>query len=122
MVIEQAEGYGLAQLHQLRGRVGRSDVQSYCVLLPSKDTSEAALSRLSHMAAHHDGLQLAELDLKLRGAGDALGARQSGEAGFRLLDIVRDASLIRHWHEHLPSVEPTDAMIRFWRPVAGSVD
>jgi len=122
MVIEQAEGYGLAQLHQLRGRVGRSDVQSYCVLLPSKDASEAALSRLSHMAVHHDGLKLAELDLKLRGAGDALGARQSGEAGFRLLDIVRDASLIRHWYEHLPHLGPTDAMIRFWRPVAGSVD
>ena len=122
MVIEQAEGYGLAQLHQLRGRVGRSDTQSYCVVLPSKDASEAALSRLSHMAVDHDGLKLAELDLKLRGAGDALGARQSGEAGFRLLDIVRDASMIRHWHEHLPSVEPTDTMIRFWRPVAGSVD
>ncbi len=122
MVIEQAEGYGLAQLHQLRGRVGRSDAQSYCVLLLSKDASEAALSRLSHMAAYHDGLKLAELDLELRGAGDALGARQSGEAGFRLLDIVRDAALIRHWHEQLPSVEPTDAMIRFWRPVAGSVD
>jgi len=122
MVIEQAEGYGLAQLHQLRGRVGRSDMQSYCVLLPSRGASEAALSRLSHMAAHHDGLKLAELDLKLRGAGDALGARQSGEAGFRLLDIVRDAGLICHWHEHLPSVEPTDAMICFWRSVAGSVD
>ncbi|GMR00518.1 MAG: ATP-dependent DNA helicase RecG [Zetaproteobacteria bacterium] len=122
MVIEQAEGYGLAQLHQLRGRVGRSDVQSYCVLLPSKDAPEAALSRLSHMAVHHDGLKLAELDLQLRGAGDALGARQSGEAGFRLLDIVRDAALIRHWHEHLPSVEPTEAMIRFWRPVAARVD
>jgi ATP-dependent DNA helicase RecG len=122
MVIEQAEGYGLAQLHQLRGRVGRSDAQSYCVVLPSKDASEAALSRLSHMATNHDGLKLAELDLKLRGAGDALGARQSGEAGFRLLDIVRDASLIRHWHEHLPHLGPTDAMIRFWRPVAGSVD
>jgi len=122
MVIEQAEGYGLAQLHQLRGRVGRSDTQSYCVLLPSKDASEAALSRLGHMAAYHDGLELAELDLKLRGAGDALGARQSGEAGFRLLDIVRDAGLIRHWHEHLPPIEPTDAMVQFWRPVAESVD
>jgi len=122
MVIEQAEGYGLAQLHQLRGRVGRSNTQSYCVVLPSKDASEAALSRLSHMAVHHDGLELAELDLKLRGAGDALGARQSGEAGFRLLDIVRDAGLIRHWHEHLPPIEPTDAMVQFWRPVAESVD
>jgi len=74
------------------------------------------------MCAHHDGLKLAELDLELRGAGDALGARQSGMAGFRLLDIVRDASLIRHWHAHLPDVRPSEAMIRFWRPLAESVD
>jgi len=122
IVIEQAEGYGLAQLHQLRGRVGRSDAQSYCILLPSRDASEAQRSRLGHVAAHHDGLELAELDLKLRGAGDATGTSQSGEAGFRLLDVVRDAALIRYWHEHLPPVKPTEAMIRFWRPVAESVD
>ena len=122
IVIEQAEGYALAQLHQLRGRVGRSDTQSYYVLLPSQDASEAALSRLNHLAANYDGLKLAELDLQLRGAGDAVGTNQSGEAGFRLLDIARDTELIRHWHEHLPSVEPTETMIRFWRPVAESVD
>jgi len=122
IVIEQAEVYGLAQLHQLRGRVGRSNTQSYCILLPSKDASEAALSRLNHLATQHDGLKLAELDLQLRGAGDAIGTNQSGEAGFRLLDIARDAVLIHHWHVHLPSVEPTETMIRFWRPVAGSVD
>ncbi|MDQ6959994.1 MAG: ATP-dependent DNA helicase RecG [Mariprofundaceae bacterium] len=122
MVIEQAENYGLAQLHQLRGRVGRSHVQSYCILLPSRDASEAQISRLGHVAAHHDGLELAELDLQLRGAGDAIGTSQSGEAGFRLLDVVRDAALIHYWHGHLPSVKPTDAMFRFWRPVADSVD
>ncbi len=122
IVIEQAEGYGLAQLHQLRGRVGRSDAQGYCILLPSNNVSEAALARLRHMATHHDGLELAELDLKLRGAGDALGARQSGAAGFRLLDIVRDAGLIRYWHAHLPDAHPTEPMIRFWRPLAESVD
>ncbi len=122
IVIEQADGYGLAQLHQLRGRVGRDEAQGYCVLLPSTGASNHALQRLRHMATCHDGLELAELDLKLRGAGDALGARQSGDMGFRLLDVSRDAALIRHWHGELPAREPTDAMLRFWRPMAESVD
>ncbi len=122
IVVEHAERYGLAQLHQLRGRVGRSSEQGYCVLLPGQDASEASLARLRHMARLHDGLELAELDLKLRGAGDALGARQSGEAGFWLLDIAGDAGLIRHWHERLPEFKPTEGMIRFWRPMAESVD
>lgn len=122
IVIEQADVYGLAQLHQLRGRVGRDAAQGYCVLLPSAGASKHALQRLRHMATCHDGLELAELDLKLRGAGDALGARQSGDMGFRLLDVSRDAELIRHWHARLPEQEPTEAMLRFWRPMAESVD
>ena len=122
IVVEHAERYGLAQLHQLRGRVGRSSEQGYCVLLPSKDASEASLARLKHMARLHDGLELAELDLSLRGSGDALGAKQSGEAGFRLLDIAADASLIRYWHEQFPEFKPTEDMVRFWRPMAESVD
>jgi len=122
IVIEQAENYGLAQLHQLRGRVGRDAQQGYCVLLPTAQASKHALERLRHMASCHDGLELAELDLKLRGAGDALGARQSGDMGFRLLDVSRDGALVRHWHEHLPEQEPSEAMLRFWRPMAESVD
>jgi len=122
IVIEQAENYGLAQLHQLRGRVGRDSAQGYCVLLPSSEASKSALERLRHMSSCHDGLELAELDLKLRGAGDAVGARQSGDMGFRLIDVSRDATLIRYWHEHLPAEEPTEAMLRFWRPLAESVD
>ena len=122
MVIEQADNYGLAQLHQLRGRVGRDAAQGYCVLLPAAEASGPALERLRHMATCHDGLELAELDLKLRGAGDALGARQSGDMGFRLIDVSRDATLIRYWHEHLLPVEPSEAMLRFWRPLAESVD
>jgi len=122
MVIEQADKYGLAQLHQLRGRVGRDSAQGYCVLLPTAEASRHALERLRHMSTCHDGLELAELDLKLRGAGDALGARQSGDMGFRLLEVSRDAALIRYWHEHLPPREPSEAMLRFWRPMAESVD
>ncbi|MDX8407839.1 MAG: helicase-related protein, partial [Mariprofundaceae bacterium] len=122
MVIEQAEQYGLAQLHQLRGRVGRSDEQGYCVLVAGDGLPDTAMQRLKLMERSHDGLELAEADLKLRGAGDAVGTRQSGEAGFRLLDLVSDAALIRQWHEHLPDVAIDEDIQRFWRPLAESVD
>lgn len=122
IVIEQAEQYGLAQLHQLRGRVGRSDEQGYCILVAGDGISETAMQRLRHMERSHDGLELAEADLQLRGAGDAVGTRQSGEAGFRLLDMVADASMIRQWHEHLPEFSPDEGMQRFWRPHAETVD
>ncbi|HKI62429.1 MAG TPA: ATP-dependent DNA helicase RecG [Mariprofundaceae bacterium] len=122
IVIEQAELYGLAQLHQLRGRVGRSDEQGYCILVAGDGISETATQRLRHMERSHDGLELAEADLQLRGAGDAVGTRQSGEAGFRLLDMVADAAIIREWHEHLPEFSPDEDIQRFWRPNAEAVD
>jgi len=122
IVIDQADYYGLAQLHQLRGRVGRADEQGYCILLPSQDASELALQRLKMMVKNHDGLTLAELDLQLRGAGDAIGTRQSGDAGFRLLDISQDITWVRQWHANLPEFEVNDRMIHFWRPLANSVD
>jgi ATP-dependent DNA helicase RecG len=122
IVIEQADLYGLAQLHQLRGRVGRSDEQGYCILLPDRNASATALSRLQQMTASHDGLELAEADLKLRGAGDVIGVQQSGVAGFRLLDVVHDIALIREWQQQEIGVNPTEAMIRFWRPEVGPVD
>lgn len=122
MIIEHADRYGLAQLHQLRGRVGRSSEQGYCVLLPDKGAPAAALARLKHMCATHDGLELAELDLALRGAGDALGVMQSGEAGFKLLNLVEDIALIRAWHDKLPAFRPSERMLSFWRPVAASID
>ena len=124
MVIEQAELYGLAQLHQLRGRVGRSDLQSYAMLLPGAQVGEQAYQRLQKMVHCHDGFELAEADLALRGAGDAIGQRQSGEAGFRLVDLSVDASLIEQiYHENLTFVACAGAeVIRFWRPDAESVD
>jgi len=122
IVIDQADHYGLAQLHQLRGRVGRSHEQGYCMLLPDKDISATGLQRLEMMVKSHDGLELAEKDLQLRGSGDAIGTRQSGDAGFRLLDLSQDMSWVQQWHEHLPDFEVTDAMIQFWRPLADSVD
>jgi len=122
MIIEQADRYGLAQLHQLRGRVGRQNRQDYCVLIPGESAGKAACQRLRNLCSMHDGLDLAELDLKLRGSGDAIGTRQSGEAEFRLLDPVCDAALIRYWHQHLPIFQLDDAMSRFWRHTDTGVD
>ena len=125
IVIEHADMYGLAQLHQLRGRVGRSDLQSYCMLIPSKIATETAQNRLKLMTTCHDGLQLAEADLQHRGAGDAVGTRQSGEAGFRLIDPTLDADLIRKWCASpiLNQLEQVpEPMLRFWRPLAEEVD
>jgi len=122
IVIEQAEAYGLAQLHQLRGRVGRSPEQSYCILIAGEQVSETAMARLKQMVHTHDGLELAEADLALRGGGDAVGTRQHGDAGFRLLNMAEDAPLIRQWFENLPEFIPNEAMQRFWRPFAESTD
>jgi ATP-dependent DNA helicase RecG len=122
IVIEQAEQYGLAQLHQLRGRVGRSSAQGYCILLPGKEATPLSTERLNHLVTTHDGLKLAEADLKMRGSGDAVGVRQSGSTGFRLLDSVADIHLIRQWHGTFEGCVVDDVMIRFWRPEADSVD
>ncbi len=122
IVIEQAEQYGLAQLHQLRGRVGRSSAQGYCILLPGRDATPLSRERLNHLVTTHDGLKLAEADLEMRGGGDAVGVRQSGSTGFRLLDSVADIHLIRQWHGKFDGCVVDDAMVRFWRPEADSVD
>jgi len=94
MIIEGAERFGLAQLHQLRGRVGRGDQQSNCLLLRGNALSETSRARLALMRETNDGFRIAEEDLRLRGAGEILGTRQSGEAGFRLAAPERVAALI----------------------------
>ncbi|WP_348761320.1 ATP-dependent DNA helicase RecG [uncultured Salinisphaera sp.] len=93
MIIENAERLGLAQLHQLRGRVGRGSVASHCVLLYQGPLSETARSRLSALRASNDGFAIARADLDLRGPGEVLGTRQTGAATFRIADLVRDADL-----------------------------
>ncbi len=94
MMIEDAERFGLSQLHQLRGRVGRGDVQSYCIMINTSDKPEAA-DRLEIVASSNDGFYIASEDLRLRGPGDMFGTRQSGELGFSIADIYRDAKLLK---------------------------
>jgi ATP-dependent DNA helicase RecG len=94
MVIESAERFGLAQLHQLRGRVGRGTRESVCVLLYARRASDVARKRLKIMLEHSNGFEIADLDLELRGPGEYLGERQSGDPLLRFADIERDAPLV----------------------------
>lgn len=94
MVVEHAERFGLAQLHQLRGRVGRGPDQSHCCLLHSDELTDAARARLDALAQSTDGFQIAEQDLLLRGPGEMLGTRQSGLPTLRVADLVRDRDLM----------------------------
>ncbi|MCC7302349.1 MAG: ATP-dependent DNA helicase RecG [Bacteroidia bacterium] len=95
MVIENAERFGLSQLHQLRGRVGRGADQSYCILISGPKLSEDAKVRIQTMCRTSDGFEIAETDLRLRGPGEILGTRQSGEAELRLGDLARDGKILR---------------------------
>jgi len=94
MVIENAERMGLAQLHQLRGRVGRGSEQSYCILLYQSPLSQHAKERLKTMRETNDGFVIAEKDLEIRGAGELLGTRQTGSISFKVADLIRDQQLL----------------------------
>lgn len=94
MMIENADRFGLAQLHQLRGRVGRGDAQSYCIMINAADT-EKSRKRLDILNRSNDGFEIANEDLKLRGPGDFFGIRQSGELQFALADIYQDAMILQ---------------------------
>lgn len=94
MIIEHAERFGLSQLHQLRGRIGRGKRQSYCILMPDVKVSKSGAIRLKTMEETNDGFRIAEADLKLRGPGDFLGTKQSGLPDFKFADIVEDQFLL----------------------------
>ena len=94
MVIESAERFGLSQLHQLRGRVGRGADQSYCVLLSSYKLSEEGKTRLKTMVETTDGFKIAEVDLKLRGPGNLMGTQQSGVLNLKIADVVKDGQIL----------------------------
>jgi len=111
MVIEQAERFGLAQLHQLRGRVGRGSQQSYCVLVTGK-LNDASKERIRTMVESNDGFYIAEMDMKLRGPGEFFGTKQSGLPALRIANIIRDSEVLelardeaRRFTEHPESPE-----------------
>ncbi|AIN71663.1 ATP-dependent DNA helicase RecG [Flavobacterium psychrophilum] len=94
MIIESAERFGLSQLHQLRGRVGRGADQSYCILMTSHKIGEDSKTRMETMVATNDGFEIAEVDLKLRGPGDIMGKQQSGVLNLQIADLVRDKDIL----------------------------
>ncbi|MCW2480233.1 ATP-dependent DNA helicase RecG [Candidatus Symbiopectobacterium sp. NZEC135] len=121
MIVENPERLGLAQLHQLRGRVGRGAIASHCVLLYKTPLSKTAQQRLQVMRDSNDGFVIAQRDLEIRGPGELLGTRQTGSAEFKVADLLRDQALIpevqrvaRHLHAHYP--EHAKALIERWLP------
>jgi ATP-dependent DNA helicase RecG len=119
MIVENAERMGLAQLHQLRGRVGRGTQDSTCLLLYRPPLSETATRRLAAMRASNDGFEIARTDLELRGPGEVLGIRQTGLLGLKVADLVRDQQLlplVRELADRLLEGHPqaAAALIRRW--------
>ncbi|MCI5055009.1 MAG: ATP-dependent DNA helicase RecG [Flavobacteriales bacterium] len=109
MVIENAERFGLSQLHQLRGRVGRGQEQSYCILMTSHKLTSEGKERIATMVRSNDGFVIAEADLKLRGPGDLMGTQQSGLLNFRIADLVKDEKILamaRHAANELLNSDP----------------
>ncbi|WP_282122312.1 ATP-dependent DNA helicase RecG [Algibacter mikhailovii] len=113
MIIESAERFGLSQLHQLRGRVGRGAEQSYCILMTSHKLSNASKTRLETMVRTNDGFEIAEVDLRLRGPGDIMGTQQSGVLNLKIADIIKDNDILQHARHHAKSIlkiDPTLAL------------
>ena len=108
MIIQEADRFGLAQLHQLRGRVGRGAEQSYCLLVSSakEELTESAHDRLEAMVESSDGFELAEKDLEIRGGGALLGARQSGLSDLRFARITHDRALLEQAREAAQALPP----------------
>ena len=111
MVIESAERFGLSQLHQLRGRVGRGAEQSYCILMTGFKLSNDSKTRLETMCATNDGFEIAEVDLKLRGPGDILGTQQSGVLNLQIADLVKDRDILMLAREYAIKLLKEDAVM-----------
>lgn len=112
MIIEHAERFGLSQLHQLRGRIGRGERQSYCILMPDVKISKSGKFRLKTMEETTDGFRIAEADLKLRGPGDFLGTKQSGLPEFKFADIVEDQFLLSQAKEKAKDILTEDPQLQ----------
>jgi ATP-dependent DNA helicase RecG len=130
MVVEHAERFGLSQLHQLRGRVGRGSSESYCILLYQAPWTDEARERLKAMASTNDGFLIAERDLELRGPGDFFGTRQSGVPALRTGDLVRDRDIMELAHEEARrlvdegrlTTELVDYVQREWQQQFGLIE
>ena len=109
MIIESAERFGLSQLHQLRGRVGRGAEQSFCILMTSHKLSEDSKVRMETMTRTNDGFEIAEVDLKLRGPGDIMGKQQSGILNLKIADLVKDRDILELARHHALKVLKNDA-------------
>lgn len=112
MVIENAERFGLSQLHQLRGRVGRGGNQSYCILMSKYELSSDGRKRLEAMVNTNDGFEIANFDLKLRGPGDIQGTQQSGSLDFKIADIIKDEELVAYTRKLAMQVLERDPELR----------
>jgi ATP-dependent DNA helicase RecG len=109
MIIESAERFGLSQLHQLRGRVGRGAEQSYCILMTSHKLSNDSKIRMETMTKTNDGFEIAEVDLKLRGPGDLMGTQQSGVLNLQIADLVKDKDILQLARHHAIKIMKEDA-------------
>jgi ATP-dependent DNA helicase RecG len=109
MIVESAERFGLSQLHQLRGRVGRGADQSYCILMTSHKIGADSKTRMETMVATNDGFEIAEVDLKLRGPGDIMGKQQSGVLNLQIADLVRDKDILMLARHHAMKLLKDDA-------------
>ncbi|TDE02613.1 ATP-dependent DNA helicase RecG [Flavobacterium hiemivividum] len=112
MIIESAERFGLSQLHQLRGRVGRGADQSYCILMTSHKLSSDSKTRMETMVSTNDGFEIAEVDLKLRGPGNLMGTQQSGVLNLQIADIVRDRDILALAREKAIKILTVDAPLQ----------
>ena len=109
MIIESSERFGLSQLHQLRGRVGRGSDQSYCVLVSGDKLSGEAKKRLSTMVKHTDGFKISEVDLEIRGPGDLMGTKQSGIINFKIADLIKDNKILVRAREEVKKLLKEDS-------------
>ena len=108
IIIEHAERFGLAQLHQLRGRVGRNDIQSSCILLHKDQIGENAKKRILKMKETNDGFEIAKKDLEIRGAGEVLGKKQSGLPSFQIADLSFDSDLLEEVRKYVEFISQND--------------
>ena len=112
MIIESAERFGLSQLHQLRGRVGRGADQSFCILMTGHKLSSDSKTRLETMVGTNDGFQIAEVDLKLRGPGDLMGTQQSGVLNLKIADIIKDNDILKTARYHALKILKEDISLQ----------